>query len=241
MLWLKEYALSSCTQDIAIGRKLFVNILLTVVETRILGCLIEKEVTTPDYYPLSINAIINACNQKSSRDPVMELDEDAVRQGLHGLQDKGLVRASMDSRVSKYEHLFQEKFNFGRREIAILCLLFLRGPQTPGELRGRTERLYRFDELSDVQLTLQRLIERDPPLVTVLPRQPGTKELRYAHLLAGNVEVPEAAMPTPWTPADEDSAQQAARLAALEQQVAELRHEVASLKRLFAELSEQSR
>jgi uncharacterized protein len=216
-----------------------VNILLTVVETRILGCLIEKEVTTPDYYPMSINALINACNQKSSRDPVMELDEDAVRQGLHGLQDKGLARASMDSRVSKYEHLFQEKFNFGRREIAILCLLFLRGPQTPGELRGRTERLYRFDDLSDVQSTLQRLIDRDPPLVKVLPRQPGTKELRYVHLFSGDVEGFETAAASVWTPGTEDATQNAERIAALEQQVASLTQEVGELKKQFAELRAQ--
>jgi uncharacterized protein YceH (UPF0502 family) len=216
-----------------------VNILLTVVETRILGCLIEKEVTTPDYYPLSINSLMNACNQKSSRDPVMELDEDAVRQGLHGLQDKGLVRASLDSRVSKYEHLFQEKLNLGRREIAILCLLFLRGPQTPGELRGRTERLYRFDELTDVQSTLQRLMEHDPPLVKVLPRQPGTKELRYAHLLSGDVEGFEVPVAAVWTPAADEAAQNATRIAALEQQVADLQQELGELKRQFAELREQ--
>ncbi len=210
------------------------NILLTVVETRVLGCLIEKEVTTPDYYPLSINALINACNQKSSRDPVMELDEDAVRQGLHGLQDKGLVRATMDSRVSKYEHLFQEKFNFGRKEIAILDLLFLRGPQTPGELRSRTERLYRFDELSDVQTALQRLIERDPPLVKVLPRQPGTKELRYAHLFSGNVELPEAPAASVWTPGGEETAQLSERMTLLEQQIAALQQEISELKKQLA-------
>ncbi len=210
------------------------NILLTVVETRVLGCLIEKEVTTPDYYPLSINALINACNQKSSRDPVMELDEDAVRQGLHGLQDKGLVRATMDSRVSKYEHLFQEKFNFGRKEIAVLDLLFLRGPQTPGELRSRTERLYRFDELSDVQTTLQRLIERDPPLVKVLPRQPGTKELRYAHLFSGNVELPDAPAAGVWTPSGEETAQLSERMTLLEQQIGALQQEVAELKKQLA-------
>ena len=130
------------------------NILLTLVETRVLGCLIEKEVTTPDYYPLSINAIINACNQKSSRDPVMDLDEDAVRQGLHGLQDKGLVRASMDSRVSKYEHLFSREIQFwAPRDRGSLPALSTWAADAWG-LRGRTERLYRFDELSDVQLTL---------------------------------------------------------------------------------------
>ena len=164
--------------------------LLTEAQARVLGALIEKEITTPDYYPLSMNALLNACNQKSNREPVTEFDEDTVRQALHGLDDKnlaGAVRGS-DSRVTKYEHRFSEAYNFGRREVAVLCVLLLRGPQTPGELRGRTERLYNFDELSDVQSTLQKLIERDPPLVRVLPRQPGTKESRYMHLFCGDVQ-----------------------------------------------------
>ena len=140
-----------------------------------------------------MNALLNACNQKSNREPVTELDEDTVRQALHGLDDKGLAGAvrGSDSRVTKYEHRFSEAYNFGRREVAVLCVLLLRGPQTPGELRGRTERLYNFDELSDVQSTLQKLIERDPPLVRVLPRQPGTKESRYMHLFCGESFVPE--------------------------------------------------
>jgi uncharacterized protein len=122
--------------------------------------LAEKEITTPDYYPLSLNALVNACNQKSSRDPVMELGEDEVRDALSSLGGKRLAGpvSSADSRVTKYEHRLQEVFNFDRRESAILCVLLLRGPQTPGELRGRTERMYRFEELSDVQSTLQRLM-----------------------------------------------------------------------------------
>lgn len=154
-----------------------------------LGALIEKEVTTPEYYPLSLNALMNACNQKNNREPVMALDEDEVRQALHGLEDErlaGPVRG--DGRVAKYEHHLQEVFNFTRAETALICVLLLRGPQTPGELRGRTERLYRFDELSDVVNALQKLAAREPALVKLLPRQPGTKEARYAHLLAGDVE-----------------------------------------------------
>jgi uncharacterized protein len=164
--------------------------LLTEAQARVLGALIEKEITTPDYYPLSMNALLNACNQKSNREPVTDFDEDTVRQALHGLDDQGLAGAvrGSESRVTKYEHRFSEAFNFGRREVAILCLLMLRGPQTPGELRGRTERLYQFDELSDVQSTLQKLMERDPPLVKVLARQPGTKESRYTHLFCGDVQ-----------------------------------------------------
>ena len=168
---------------------------LTPTEARVLGALIEKEITTPEYYPLSLNALVNACNQKNNRDPVTSLDEAEVRQALHGLETErlaGPVRG--DTRVPKYEHRVQEVFNFTRGEIAVVCVLLLRGPQTPGELRTRTERMYKFDELSDVQSVLQRLIAREPePLVKILPRQPGTKEARYAHLLSGDVEAFEPA------------------------------------------------
>ena len=146
------------------------NIVLSDVETRVLGSLVEKDVTTPDYYPLSLNALVNACNQKNNRDPVMNLDEEAVRQALNTLQEKRLAgpTSSADSRVTKYEHRLQEAFNFTRGETAILCVLLLRGPQTPGELRGRTERMHRFEDLTEVQSTLQRLMQRDPPLARVL-------------------------------------------------------------------------
>ena len=160
---------------------------LSPVAARVLGSLVEKEITTPEYYPLSLNALANACNQKNNREPVMNLDEDQIRQALHQLEDDGLagVARGPDSRVAKYEHRMQEVFNFTRGEIAVVCVLLLRGPQTPGELRGRGERMHRFEELSDVQSTLQRLMQREPPLVKVLPRQPGTKEARYAHLFSG--------------------------------------------------------
>src|ERR1700693_3752099 len=178
------------------------DLILNEVETRVLGSLVEKDVTTPDYYPLSLNALVNACNQKNNRDPVMNLDEEAVRQALDTLQEKRLAgpASGADSRVTKYEHRAQEVFNFTRGETAILCVLLLRGPQTPGELRGRTERMFRFETLDDVQSSLQRLMQRDPPLVKVLPRQPGTKEYRYVHLLAGDVagaEFPESAAAAP--------------------------------------------
>src|SRR5271165_5362754 len=166
-----------------------IPIILTTAQARVLGALVEKEVTTPDYYPLSLNALINACNQRSSREPVMDLDEEAVRQALHGLEDLKLAGRARgaEGRVTKYEHWLGEAFNLSRAETALLCVLLLRGPQTPGELRGRTERLHRFDEISDVLAGLQRLMEREPPLVAILPRQPGTKESRYAHLLSGAV------------------------------------------------------
>ena len=160
------------------------------IEVRVLGALLEKDIATPDYYPLSLNALINACNQKSNRDPVMALDESAVRDALDRLNGKNLAgqATSADSRVPKYAHRLQEVFNFDRREMAVLCVLLLRGPQTPGELRGRTERMYKFDDLSVVESALHRLMEREPPLVMKLPRQPGTKESRYAHLLGGEME-----------------------------------------------------
>src|SRR5580692_362637 len=166
------------------------NVVLTAAQARVLGALVEKEVTTPDYYPLSLNALLNACNQRSNREPVMNLDEDELRQALHGLENKGLAgRArNADGRVTKYEHWLGEAFNFSRAETALICVLLLRGPQTPGELRGRTERLHSFDEIGEVLAGLQKLMEREPPLVAVLPRQPGTKESRYAHLLCGPVD-----------------------------------------------------
>src|SRR5690348_9633123 len=141
------------------------NIVLTDVEARVLGSLIEKDITTPDYYPLSLNALVNACNQKNNRDPVMNLGEDVLRQALASLQEKRLAgpAGGADSRVTKYEHRLQEVFNFDRRETAVICVLLLRGPQTPGELRGRTERMYRFEALEDVQSAIQKLMDRQPP------------------------------------------------------------------------------
>src|SRR5262245_9001669 len=151
---------------------------LTEIEVRVLGALVEKDITTPDYYPLSLNALVNACNQKNNRDPVMTLDEESVGQALASLQERRMAgpAGGADSRVTKYEHRLQEVFNFDRRETALICVLLLRGPQTPGELRGRSERMYRFETLEDVQSGLQKLMERPSPLARILPRQPGTKE-----------------------------------------------------------------
>jgi hypothetical protein len=206
------------------------TLVLTAAQARVLGALMEKAVTTPEYYPLSLNALINACNQRSNREPVMSLDEDDVRQALHGLEDKGLGgRArSADGRVTKYEHWLGEAFNFSRAEDALVCVLLLRGPQTAGELRGRTERMHRFDEISDVLAGLQKLMEREPPLSAVLPRQPGTKEPRYAHLLSGPVESIVFAAVEP--SAGGDAAARDERIAQLEAEVAALRQEVAALR-----------
>jgi uncharacterized protein YceH (UPF0502 family) len=203
---------------------------LTVAEVRVLGSLIEKDITTPEYYPLSLNALVNACNQKSNRDPVMQLDEDAIRDAISGLQQQRMAgpAGGADSRVTKYEHRLQEVFNFTRPEIAVLCVLLLRGPQTPGELRGRTERLHSFAALDDVQSALQKLTQREPPLVKVLPRQPGTKESRWVHLLAGDVVVPDS--PHMVAATGERPSVDGDRVARLEEEVAELRGEVTGLK-----------
>lgn len=215
------------------------DILLTEVETRVLGSLIEKELTTPEYYPLSLNALVNACNQKSNRDPVMNLEEEAVSEAMRALDKKGLAGAAdnMVSRVTKYEHRLQEAYNFTRHEIAILAELLLRGPQTPGELRSRADRMHKFDDLGIVQSTLQRLMKREPPLVKVLPRQPGTKEARYAHLLSGDVEG-SAALPQAGV-AGTGSTNSGERIARLEDQVESLRSEIADLKQQFAAFRKQ--
>jgi uncharacterized protein len=216
-----------------------VNIVLNETEARVLGALLEKEITTPDYYPLSLNSLVNACNQKSNRDPVMNLDEESVRDALRTLHDNSLARSvsAADSRVTKYEHRLQEAFNFDRREAALFCELLLRGPQTPGELRTRAERMHRFDDLSEAQSALQRLMNREPPLVKVLARQPGTKESRYMHLLSGNAtaagstagrEVPEAL-----------EREKMDGLSHLSSEVAELRRDLADLKQQFAAFRKQ--
>ena len=213
------------------------ELLLNPIEVRVLGALVEKDITTPDYYPLSLNALVNACNQKNNRDPVMDLDEDVVRDALVGLQQRKLAgpAGGADSRVTKYEHRLQEAFNFTRGETAILCVLLLRGAQTPGELRGRTERMFRFETLDDVQGTLQRLMQRDPPLVQMLPRQPGTKEARFVQLFA---PAPESGVVEPVQPSKViDHENQ--RWDRLESEVAELRREMNELKEQVASFRRQ--
>ncbi|HEY3973669.1 MAG TPA: YceH family protein [Candidatus Sulfotelmatobacter sp.] len=225
--------------------------ILTTIETRVLGSLIEKDITTPDYYPLSLNALVNACNQKNNRDPVMALDEPAVRDALATLQEKRLAgpASGADSRVTKFEHRLQEAFNFDRREVAVVCVLLLRGPQTPGELRSRTDRMYRFEALDDVLSTLDRLAQREPPLARVLARQPGTKESRYTHLFSG--EPPESeesarvarALPSTGSgqalPATADTNPTADRVAALEAEVSRLREELSQVQRQLAAFRKQ--
>ncbi len=219
---------------------------LSTAAARVLGALVEKEITTPEYYPLSLNALVNACNQKSNREPVMNLDENAVSAALRSLNDLELAGAAdtNDSRVRKYEHRLGEIFNFTRPEIAVLCVLLLRGAKTAGEIRGRAERLHHFEELSDVQAALQKLMQRDPALVKVLARQPGTKESRYVHLMSGDVQNDAAVTETliAHNRVGEDSVGHAgdgATFARLEREVAELRNEVAELKAQFAQFRKQ--
>jgi uncharacterized protein len=203
---------------------------LTAAEARALGALMEKEATTPEYYPRSLNALLNACNQRSNREPVMNLDEDDLRQALHGLEAKGLAGRAQgaEGRVPKYEHRLGEAFNLSRAEGALLCVLLLRGPQTPGELRGRTERMQSFDEIADVLAGLEKLMQREPPLAAVLPRQPGTKESRYTHLLSGSVG--EIALPAAEPATGTEASLCDERIAQLESSLAELRDEVAALR-----------
>lgn len=222
---------------------------LNPVQARVLGALIEKEIATPEIYPLSLNALGNACNQRSSRDPVMDLTEEDVRQALHALEDIGLVSPVRDGRVPKYENHARTVFNLRRDETAVLCLLLLRGPQTPGELRSRADRLYAFDGLDAVESTLRRLAERpapaDPsqpapePLVTQLARQPGAREARWAQLLTGPPPQQDRTPATGWSsgeapqpgPAGRGMGAEALdRLTALEAEVARLTEVVARLE-----------
>jgi hypothetical protein len=215
---------------------------LSEVEVRVLGALVEKESTTPEYYPLSLNALVNACNQKSNREPVMALEEEAVRRTLRSLSDQALVRsAGGDSRVPKFEHRLNELYNFHRHEIAVLCVLLLRGPQTPGELRTRAERMYAFEDLEAVHSALHLLMRREPPLAKILPRQPGTKESRYMHLFSGDtapeehaaVEQPGGASSAVKISHDGD------RVAQLEAEMVELRRELNTLREQFAAFQKQ--
>jgi len=215
---------------------------LSDVEARVLGALVEKETTTPEYYPLSLNALVNACNQKSNRDPVMTLEEEAVRQALRALSDQAMARsAGGDSRVAKFEHRLNELYNFHRNEIAVLCVLLLRGPQTPGELRTRAERMYAFEDLEAVHSALHLLMRREPPLAKILPRQPGTKESRYMHLFSGDAApVEHAATEYPAeVQSSAKSSQEGDRVAQLESEIVELRRELNTLREQFGTFQKQ--
>jgi uncharacterized protein len=220
---------------------------LNAAEVRVLGSLIEKQITTPDYYPLTLNALTNACNQLTNRDPVVVFDETTIVRAIDGLREKRLATlfSGQESRVAKYKHTLTDALLLTPAEVALLCVLMLRGPQTVGELRTRSERLFKFDTLPEVEETLNGLAIRTPqPLVMKLPRQPGTKESRYGHLLSGAVEAPPAAAreasavlapaATPSTTGADNE-----RLARLEQECAELRRQIAELQQQFAEFRKQ--
>jgi uncharacterized protein YceH (UPF0502 family) len=202
-----------------------VNPTLTDTEVRVLGALIEKEITTPDYYPMSLNALVAACNQSSNRNPVMHLEEGAVADAMESLREKGLAHRvdRGESRVVKYRHVLYEAMNWGRPVIAVMCVLMLRGPQTVGEIRTRTNRLYDFTSLDEVELTLNSLMAGDSPLITRLPRQSGQKEVRYAHLLSGEVSFTEVQ----------------AEVEPEEDRIGKLEKEVEDLKRQFQEFRKQ--
>jgi len=203
---------------------------LTEAEVRVLGSLIEKEITTPDYYPLSLNALVAACNQSSNRNPVVHYDEDTVVQAADLLREKKLVHliARGESRVNKYRHVLYEAMNMGRPDIAAMCILMLRGPQTIGEIRTRSNRLYDFTSIEQVETTLNGLMAAVPPLVVRLPRQMGQKEVRYAHLLSGEVEMSVLeAEPEASPEIDPD------RIGRLEKEVADLRREFEEFRKKF--------
>ncbi len=220
------------------------EIRLNDVEVRVLGALIEKQVTTPEYYPLTLNALMHACNQISNRDPVVTYDEQTLVRTLEALRDKKLARVvqTADGRVPKYRHVLNEVVELRAAEVAVMCVLLLRGPQTPGELRARTERLYSFSDIAYVEATLEALAERaDGPLVVKLPRQPGRKESRWAHLLAGPVEFeaeqPRAASDAPATRTPRLPEHE--RIARLESELTELRQAFAELQQQFNEFKKQ--
>ncbi len=212
---------------------------LSEEEVRVLACLFEKEATTPEYYPLTLNALVSACNQKSARDPVVLYDDETVRAALAGLRAQGFLLETTGGghRVPKYSQRFSERLNLGRREQALLCELMLRGPQTPGELRGHAERMVAFADLEEVELCLRRLMEwPSGPLAKWLPKPSGAREARYAHLLSGEppvAEGPGEPAPASTVPSRED------RLRALEAEVQELRSAVADLRSEFARFRQQ--
>jgi uncharacterized protein len=215
------------------------NIELTLIETRVIGCLIEKEITTPEQYPLSLNALTNACNQRSNRDPVLDLDETQVQQVVDGLIRKFCVneQGGFGSRVAKFQHRFCNSnygtLKFSPQELGVVCELFLRGPQTPGELRSHAARLCRFADVTEVEAVLSQLASReDGPFVLRLPREPGKREARYAHLFSGEVAVPDEHEGT----ADQNVPAPGGRLGLLEQRVSDLEAEVATLKKTIADL-----
>lgn len=217
-----------------------IDFVLKFEEVRVLGSLLEKQVTTPEYYPLTLNALVSACNQKSSRDPVVSFDESTVLKALDSLREKKLVRvvSGPDSRVAKHRQVFTDAANITLPELSLLCVLMLRGPQTVGELRGRTERMHRFQNFDEVEATVQRLVERETgALVVQIPRQTGLKEPRYAHLLGGDIRESEIPLPSQVDPQQVRGEND--KIFKLEQEVQNLRNEVAELRQQLGEFKKQ--
>ncbi len=213
------------------------DLLLTDTEVRVLGCLIEKEFSTPEYYPMSLNALVNACNQKSNRDPIACYDEETVLQAIAGLKQKQLVFQSNAARVAKYEETFLGAHNFIGSEASVLCELMVRGPQTPGELRTRTERMHDFKSPEEFSEAINKL--ESYGYVVRLPRQPGRKESRYAHLLSGSVNEQESAAPAQPGSVMPTAAGNAEKIAALEEKLADMQHELLELKQAFFDFKRQ--
>jgi uncharacterized protein YceH (UPF0502 family) len=216
--------------------------ILEAAEVRVLGSLVEKQITTPDYYPLTLNALVNACNQLTNREPVVAFDDQTVVRALDRLREKRLATlfTGAESRVAKYKHTLTDALLLTPGEVALLCVLMLRGPQTLGELRTRSERLFRFDTMPEVEEALNALAARQPqPLVMKLPRQPGTKESRYAQLLSGPIEPEAADRSVRLEPATLAVRAEDERYARLEQETAALRQELEQLKQQFADFRKQ--
>lgn len=215
---------------------------LSDIEVRAMGCLVEKELTTPEYYPLTLNALKMACNQKSNREPVVSYDDKTVVRAIESLREKqlALLVTGHGSRVPKYKHTFARRFQLNEQEVAVLCVLMLRGPQTVGELRGRTARLYEFSDLAELTETLHSLSARgEGAFVMQLPRQPGRKESRYAHLLSGEPEITEEVLALPREAAVRAVFAEDERIAKLEAEVQELRAELEELKQRFGDFKQQ--
>ncbi len=213
--------------------------ILNETEARIVGSLVEKQLTTPEYYPLTLNALVNACNQKSNRDPVVAYDEKTVTAVLERLRDRNIVYVfyGSTSRVPKYKHMVPSVYELDPAEVAVICVMLLRGPQTLGELRTRTERLYNFPGLGEIQETLDGLSRREEPLVVKIPVQPGQKEARFAHLVSGEIDIEALAVAQVMRASRGEAANE--RIEKLEQEVAGLRSEVETIKQTFDEFKKQ--
>jgi len=218
-----------------------VNQILNKYELRALGALVEKQIATPDYYPMTLNALVNACNQKNHRDPVVSYDDAIVARALETLREKNLayVFHGSEARAPKYGHLFPKAFELSEAEVPLLCVLILRGPQTPGELRSRAQHLRIFENLAEVETLLQGLSLREEPLIVKLPRQPGSRESRFAHLLGDPIEMEQrvAALHSA-TPVQSAQAENE-RIAKLEEEIVSIRQELNELRQQFADFRKQ--